>query len=444
MTGTRTRTRIVVDDSVLASRIGGRIRAARLAAGMTQQQLATGRYTKAYISALEKGHAKPSMAALDFIAGRLGMPASRFMSEDTRWSRVEADLLLASGQWAEAADAYAEQLEHQTDRVGRADALLGLSEALCRLGRGREAIGIASEAAELLASVGRGADAMLAGYWLAYANFLAGNALEARSLLVGLLDRCRAMDAAATADMRLRLLVALGWVASDQDDHAAAVAYLEEARGLTTDLDDRRRASMLSLLAASRAETGDMEGAIRSGLEGLALYRTVQARQEAAMLENNLAMAYLRVGNLARASEYAEGARRLHEADNDHRSLAYVLETQAQIALAAGDPARALELASEAMEHAAASDDQRASSSSFLTIARAYAAAGDTDAALDAYARTVEALRRTGPVARLRHALTDWADLLARLGRHREAFDLTREALQAASAAPEAATAGSR
>ena len=221
---------------------------------------------------------------------------------------------------------------------GRADALLGLSEALCRLDRGREAIGIASEAAELLASVGRDSDAMLAGYWLAYANFQAGNVLEARSLLVGLLDRCRTMDAAATADMRLRLLVALGWVASDQEDHSAAVAYLEEARGLTTDLDDRRRASMLSLLAASRAETGDMEGAIRSGLEGLALYRTVRARQEAALLENNLAMAYLRVGNLSRASEYAAGARRLHEADNDRRSLAYVLETQAQIALAAGDP----------------------------------------------------------------------------------------------------------
>lgn len=442
MTGTRTR--IVVDDSVLAARIGGRIRAARLAAGLTQQQLAAGRYTKAYISALEKGHAKPSMAALEFIAGRLGMPASRFMSEDTRWSRVEADLLLASGQWLEAADAYAEQLEHPTDRAGRADTLLGLSEALCRLDRGREAIGMAAEAAELLASFGRDADAMLAGYWLAYGNFQAGNALEARSLLVGLLERCRSMEAAATVDMRLRLLVALGWVASDQDDHVAAVAYLEEARGLTTDMDDRRRASMLSLLAASRAETGDMEGAIRSGLEGLALYRTVRARQEAAMLENNLAMAYLRVGNLARASEFAAGARRLHEADNDRRSLGYVLETQAQIALAAGDAAGALELATQAMEHATASDDQRALSNSLLSIARAHAAAGDTVAALEAYAHTVETLRRTGPLARLQHALTDWADLLARLGRHREAFDLTREALQAASPVPEASPVRSR
>src|SRR5262245_4675496 len=101
------RRRIVVDESALAKRIGGRIRAARQAAGLTQQQVASGRYTKAYISALETGHAKPSMAALNFIGERLGMPASSFLSDDTaRWSRVEADLLLASGRWTEAADAY--------------------------------------------------------------------------------------------------------------------------------------------------------------------------------------------------------------------------------------------------------------------------------------------------------------------------------------------------
>ena len=64
-----TRRRIVVDDSALADGIGGRIRQARLAAGLTQQQLAAGRYTKAYISALEKGHAKPSMAAASSVTG---------------------------------------------------------------------------------------------------------------------------------------------------------------------------------------------------------------------------------------------------------------------------------------------------------------------------------------------------------------------------------------
>jgi len=90
------RRRTVVDDSALTTRIGQRIRVARLEAGLTQQQLADGRYTKAYISALEKGHAKPSLAALHHISARLRLPAAHFLRDaDEHWSRLDADLLLA-------------------------------------------------------------------------------------------------------------------------------------------------------------------------------------------------------------------------------------------------------------------------------------------------------------------------------------------------------------
>ena len=65
----RTRRRVVVDQRELARAIGARIRAARQAAGLTQQELAGDRYTKAYISALELGHAE----AVD---GRAGLPGA--------------------------------------------------------------------------------------------------------------------------------------------------------------------------------------------------------------------------------------------------------------------------------------------------------------------------------------------------------------------------------
>jgi len=91
------RRRVIVDDSALAGRIGERIRQARHRAGLTQQQLAGERYTKAYISALETGQAKPSMAALNFIAERLSLPASHFVSDGaSHWDRLAADVLLAS------------------------------------------------------------------------------------------------------------------------------------------------------------------------------------------------------------------------------------------------------------------------------------------------------------------------------------------------------------
>ncbi len=301
-----TRKRIKVDDSALAQRVGEKIKMARLAAGLTQQQLAEGRYTKAYISALENGHSKPSMAALNFIADRLGVPAAQFVASNTHGRlRLEADLLLASGQWQEALDAYEELLQSSTDRATRAETLRSQAEALCRLGRGMDAIRPATEALALFDSLGRETDAAAAGYWLANAQYLAENIAEARSVLRMLLDRVRA-GVRVDPDFQIRLLTGASYVESWDGNHEAAVAYLEEARGLSADMDDRRRAAFLSALATAYVDRGDLEGAIRAGNQSLALFRSADAKYESALIENNLANAYLALGNLARASELVE------------------------------------------------------------------------------------------------------------------------------------------
>src|ERR671918_3174285 len=91
-------------DAALARQIGERIREARHRAGLTQQQLAGDRYTKAYVSALETGIARPSMVALRFLSERLGLPASHFIDEaHPAWTRLEVDMRLAAGEWQEGA-----------------------------------------------------------------------------------------------------------------------------------------------------------------------------------------------------------------------------------------------------------------------------------------------------------------------------------------------------
>src|SRR5256885_4464596 len=141
MNATKTRRRVVVDDRPLALAIGQRLKQARLAAGLTQQQLAGDRYTKAYISALENGIAKPSMAALNYLAPRLGRTASEILSDPSRaWARLEADLALASANWQAALDGYAALLEDTPERAARADLMTSLAESYCRLDRPAEAI----------------------------------------------------------------------------------------------------------------------------------------------------------------------------------------------------------------------------------------------------------------------------------------------------------------
>src|SRR3990170_8015864 len=92
-----------VQDRPLAQAIGARLRVERRRRSLTQAALAGERYTKAYISALENGLAKPSMAALNYLAGRLGIPATRLLSEEgSTWTRLEVDVRLAAGDWQSA------------------------------------------------------------------------------------------------------------------------------------------------------------------------------------------------------------------------------------------------------------------------------------------------------------------------------------------------------
>ncbi|MEX2546932.1 MAG: helix-turn-helix transcriptional regulator, partial [Chloroflexota bacterium] len=321
------RERLVVDDGALAQQVGDRIREARIKQGLTQQQLAQGRYTKAYVSALEKGRAKPSMAALTFLAERLALsPAELLGGDDARWSRLEADLLVASGRWQEAVDAYTSLAAMAKSPAARAETLAGCAEALCRIGRGMDAIRPATEALELFRNLGRERDAVMAGYWLANALYLAENSAEARSVLRMLLDQVRA-GAKVDPDIQIRLLTAASYVETWDGNHQAAVTYLEEARGLSADLDDRRRAAFLSALAVAYYDRGDLEGAIRAGSKSLALFHAADAKHEVALLENNLANAYLAVGNLTRAAELVAHAHRQHEESKDDRDLASVLDT---------------------------------------------------------------------------------------------------------------------
>src|SRR5690349_20871169 len=165
-TQTKTRRRVVVDQTALAKAIGTRIRAARLAAGLTQQELAGDRYTKAYISALELGHAKPSMAALNYLAPRLGTRPDRLIGDDSeRWTRLDADLHLAAGRFDQALEAFHSLAARETDAVRRGELLLGAGEAAVRARRPTEAASVLQEARRLLEASGRRADVRRTIYW---------------------------------------------------------------------------------------------------------------------------------------------------------------------------------------------------------------------------------------------------------------------------------------
>jgi transcriptional regulator with XRE-family HTH domain len=427
-TRTRVRRSLASEDLDLARQVGARLKAARTRAGLTQRQLAEPRYTKAYVSALENGLIKPSMAALRFLARKLGTVPGEFLADaDTHWQRIDAELRLATGDWRSAADLFRTILDTGPGGLERGLVLLGMAESTVRLERAVDAIGFATEASQLLTAARRPVEERRARYWLAAAYHLADDEDRATTILEELLAE---PDDAADPQLRVRLLIALAAVVNHRGSPERAVALLEEARRMNVDLDDRRRATLLYSLAQSYRLTGDLEAAIRTGTETLALFRSIEAQAETGLIENELALTYLGLGNLEEAGRHVREARAMFADTADDFRLAHVVDTEAQIALGQQEPGRAAKLAAEAVVIAGRTKNHRAEISGLLTGARAARQAGDSATAIELIEHAAS-LAEQGPAPRLREVLTEWSELAAEAGDHARAYELSRRALAA-------------
>jgi transcriptional regulator with XRE-family HTH domain len=408
---------LVVDNRHVAQRIGDRIRQARVRAGLTQAQVSEGRYTSAYISALERGLAKPSMAALTFLSERLGVAVEDLVAEERpAAARLEADLQLASGQYETALDRYDELLaDVGGNRRSRAEIQRGRAEAMCRLDRGPEAVGPASEAAEIFDSIGAPADAAWARYWLAFAHYQSDNPAEARGILHQLLAQERA-GLEVAPDFRFRLLTALGNVENWDGQSQRALTYMEEARVLLGEASLRQRAAFLSGLSLQYRRVGDHERSLRAAYESLALYRAADSEREEAALENNMAITFLEIGNSERAAEHLKRARELAERQADSRLLSEIAEAEARLEFARGDDAAASERARHALVEAESGGSYFASVGAHLTLGRIARKAGDRAAAEAEFSAAVGILRAHPIRAPLREALAEWAEMRTKWG----------------------------
>jgi transcriptional regulator with XRE-family HTH domain len=422
----RRRRSLAEEDRDLARQVGMRLKAARTQARMTQRELAEPRYTKAYISALEKGLIKPSLAALRYLARRLGTVPEAFLADpDTQWQRIDAELRLAAGDWQSAADRFRAILETEIEGAGRGLSLLGLAEASYRLGQGRETIGLAAEARQLLVAANRPAEARRAAYWLAAGHHATDDPARARMLYEELLAQ---LGSEADPELRVRVLIALATVVTNGGEPLTAIALLEEARSLGADLDDRRRATLLHSLAQSYRMSGDFEGAVRTGIESVALFRAIDARAEVGLTENELALSYLAIDHLRDAERHARAARVQLERDGDPFRMTHLADTEARIALARGDLDEAAASAELAARLAQASGNSKGLVDALLTVARTARRRADRVAAVSALQRAAETAA-DGPPARLRAVLTEWSEVAAETGDHATAYELTRRAL---------------
>jgi tetratricopeptide (TPR) repeat protein len=344
-----------------ASEVGERLRALRIAAGLTQTELADGRFSKEYVSQIERGKTRPSPEALEWLAARLAVdPAylSGGVSAEER-GRVEAALARAEalseqGEHARAAHAFSAG-RHAVAATGAPDlelrSLLGESWALAQSGGVQEALGLLSRAREI-AERPEFTDVDRAGvlFRLGVCRYHLSSISTAVSLLAS------ALELADRSNLPCDLLRGdiLDWRSRcyrRQRDWQAAREDVERALELVEGLNDRRAAAQVYFQASLVAEREGHWVVARSHAErARAYFEELADRENVGRLLNNLGGLTYLLGRPEEAIAYLKDSLRVLLEEGIDEEAAHVVCSLAEIYLGTGRAPDAEAQARKALE----------------------------------------------------------------------------------------------
>src|SRR5215218_11510129 len=84
--------------AVAAVRLGERLRQLRVAAGLTQSELAGDRFSKEYVSQIERGKTRPTAETVEWLAKRLDVDPSFLLSGVSTDERGRVETLLSRAE----------------------------------------------------------------------------------------------------------------------------------------------------------------------------------------------------------------------------------------------------------------------------------------------------------------------------------------------------------
>jgi tetratricopeptide (TPR) repeat protein len=350
-------------------RLGERLRQLRVGAGLTQSELAGDRFSKEYVSQIERGKTRPTTETIEWLAERLGVDAGFLgsgVATDER-ARLEgalsrAEALYEAQEDAEAAEAF-EPLPAAARATGMPElqvrALVGAGLAKMRVSDHRAAVVLLNEAraiseAESFSDVER-ADVLLRLGGCRYQLNSTQTALALFNEALGLADRsglpCDALKAnilswrsrcwqrqrdfeAARDDVEralelsrgvedLRTIGAAYFQASliaDREGHwVLARNYAERAREAYGELADRVHVSQLTNnLGGLNFLLGNTEQAVELLKESFAIALDLGRDADAGRAVSSLAQVHLRTGDLEQAEAHARHALELLEGRVDY------------------------------------------------------------------------------------------------------------------------------
>lgn len=423
--------------SVSLTELGARIKAARLAAGLTQTQLGEPEVTVSYVSRIESGRRRPDPRVLDAFAARLGIGVQELLDgppvPNEQESRLAVDFVALALELGDAADALA-----QADQL-LADAGVPASfhERLLYLrGRALEVVGRVDDAVdaheELLATYPIGEFTLSSGIALSRCCRELGDLGRAigvgEALLASVAER-----GLAGGDEAIELTVTVAAAYHHRGDTSYAVRLCRQAASLADKSGSpRSRAAAYWNASILELESGAVSGAVSLAAKALALLGEGGDGRNLARLRSELGIMQLQLdppevdealANLAEAAELMA-----------HSSAGWIDKLRNDAALAratlmSGDVSLAGRMADDVYERAKV-DALLVAADALSLQGQAAILEGDATAAAGYFKQAVFVMTGVGADRDAANLWYELGGLLESLGEH----DAARQAYRSAAA----------
>jgi len=395
-------------------RLGERLRQLRVAAGLTQSELAGDRFSKEYVSQIERGKTRPTAGTIEWLADRLGVDAGFLASgvaTDER-ARLEGALSRAEALY---------------------EALCGSGLAKMRIGAHRSALELFNEAREIC-EAGSFSDVERAEvlFWLGSCRYQLSSVQTALALLneaLALADRSGLPCDALKADI-------LSWRSrcwQRQRDFVAARDDVERALELSRGVEDLRTIGAAFFQASLIADREGHWVLARNYAErAREAYAELSDRVHVGQLTNNLGGLNFLLGNTDQAVTLLKESFSIALDLGRDADAGRAVSSLAQIHLRTGD----VEQAEEQARHALELLDDRVDyidevGSAQLVLGRALLEQDRLDEAETAFTAAETCFGQLGSGSHRAAAWVARGDLAARQGDHKRAADLYRTAAEA-------------
>jgi tetratricopeptide (TPR) repeat protein len=329
-------------------RLGERLRQLRVAAGMTQTDLASDRFSKEYVSQIERGKTKPTRETIQWIAERLGVDAS----------------FLANGVSA--------------DERGRVDSALARTDALLEARRNEEALAELESIRSAVLATGMPELEVRALAGEATIRIRSGEIREA----IALLERARALtEGSAFSDVeRADVLFRLGVARYHLNSVQTAIGLFDESLKLAERSElpsDQLRSNILAWRSRCYRRRRDLEAAREDVERALELAEGLNDKRTAADIYFQASIIADREGHWVLARSYAERAKAAYEELSDRTNLGRLLNNLGGINFLLGHPEEAVTFLKDAVRIALEVENDAEAAHAVNGIAQVHLRTGD-------------------------------------------------------------------